>query len=498
MIDFLKPEETLERNTDSLRDFIISLDKSKADKLRYKVEDNVVKIFITPYKTSISDRDLEFTQGDFNVDAVITLGVHEKTDFDEAIMAHGRILHDATIASINTTTKSEIGAINWVDGKASSLCEMVSDLIVRIDDKLLDPQISTALLTGMVAETDRFGNDKASPHTMSVSGTLMSAGASPQLIASKLEEPEPPIQDAPKKQTDHEEEQQKNPDGMIEIDHSAENKPEPAPEPPKPEEVPHDEIHIDDQGKLRKAREFLDHEPAEFHEQKATSVNPGMVLEPPRFGGQLTSASVPDEEQYAGRPEPYVVHGSTQPSPNEPPREEPRRTEEPQPPPPEPPQAPPEEPRRYDPPPSPPPQEAQQYTPPEPQPPQPQQYEVPPQPPIANVSDNQTLVEIEQAVHSPHVSVFEGPAAPDPALDELSRVARQVAEDADARPYALESMGTTGQLMPDHSDELPGPPPQIIPDHMSPPLEEPAPLPDPTDGPPPPTPPPLSMPPPVV
>src|SRR5882757_11090822 len=58
-IEFLKPEDTLEKNTDSLRDFIIALDKAKADKLRYKVEENVVKIFITPYRTSINETDLD-------------------------------------------------------------------------------------------------------------------------------------------------------------------------------------------------------------------------------------------------------------------------------------------------------------------------------------------------------------------------------------------------------------------------------------------------------
>src|SRR5262245_18949286 len=81
-IEFLQPEKTLEANTDSLRDFIISLDKTKDDKLRYKVEDKVVKIFITPYKTSITDRDLEFSQGDFNVDVVVALGVHNQVDLD--------------------------------------------------------------------------------------------------------------------------------------------------------------------------------------------------------------------------------------------------------------------------------------------------------------------------------------------------------------------------------------------------------------------------------
>jgi nanoRNase/pAp phosphatase (c-di-AMP/oligoRNAs hydrolase) len=42
IIEFLEPEKTLEKNTDSLRDFIIALDKAKADKLRYKIEDKYV------------------------------------------------------------------------------------------------------------------------------------------------------------------------------------------------------------------------------------------------------------------------------------------------------------------------------------------------------------------------------------------------------------------------------------------------------------------------
>ena len=48
-INFLEPDKTFEDTADSLRDFIIALDKDKADHLRYKiVDDAVVKIFITP------------------------------------------------------------------------------------------------------------------------------------------------------------------------------------------------------------------------------------------------------------------------------------------------------------------------------------------------------------------------------------------------------------------------------------------------------------------
>ncbi|HET9098419.1 MAG TPA: hypothetical protein VFN51_02265 [Candidatus Saccharimonadales bacterium] len=189
-LEFLKPEETIEKNTDSLRDFIIALDKSKADKLRYKVEDDIVRIFITPYRTSINQDDLEFSQGDFNVDVVVALGVHQQTDLDDVITAHGRILHDAVVASLNISNDENVlGSIDWHNSTASSLSEMVTDLSQSLGDGLLDEQIATALLTGIVSQTDRFSNDKTTPTTMSVSSILMAAGANQQLVATKLEEP---------------------------------------------------------------------------------------------------------------------------------------------------------------------------------------------------------------------------------------------------------------------------------------------------------------------
>ncbi|HZM64155.1 MAG TPA: hypothetical protein VFB59_03415 [Candidatus Saccharimonadales bacterium] len=196
-LEFLQPEKTIEKTTDSLRDFIISLDKAKADKLRYKVEDKVVKIFITPYKTSISDKDLEFSQGDFNVDIVLALGVHNQSDIDQAITAHGRILHDAVLSTINVVPGGELGTVNWLNAAASSLCEMVMQLLKTMNQKVLDGQMATAFLTGIVAETQRFSNARTQPATMTISAELMAAGANQQLVATKLEPPKPK-EEAPK------------------------------------------------------------------------------------------------------------------------------------------------------------------------------------------------------------------------------------------------------------------------------------------------------------
>jgi nanoRNase/pAp phosphatase (c-di-AMP/oligoRNAs hydrolase) len=196
-ISFLEPEKQLDNDVGSLRDFIIALDKDKADKLRYKVEDNVVKIFITPYKTRISQDDLSFSEGDFNVDAVVALGVSKREDLDNAIKSHGRILHDATVITINTGGKtSSLGSVNWQDTAASSLCEMLVSISESFGSGLLDQQIATAFLTGIVAETERFSNTKTTPKVMTMSAQLMAAGANQQLIATNLEVESPPSQKA--------------------------------------------------------------------------------------------------------------------------------------------------------------------------------------------------------------------------------------------------------------------------------------------------------------
>jgi hypothetical protein len=190
-ITFLDPQKTFENTVDSLRDFIIALDKEKADHLRYKVDGDVVKIFITPYRTTITSDDLDFSQGDYNVELVLALGVKSRDDLDNALSAHGRILHDATVVSISAgSVTSELGSINWREENASSLSEMLVGLsdAFKADKGTLDEQIATAFLTGIVAATDRFSNDRTSSKVMTIAAQLMSAGANQQLIASKLEE----------------------------------------------------------------------------------------------------------------------------------------------------------------------------------------------------------------------------------------------------------------------------------------------------------------------
>lgn len=333
-IQFLEPEKAIEKTTDSLRDFIIALDKSKADKLRYKVEDQMVKIFITPYMTSISEKDLEFSQGDFNVDVIMAIGVGDQQDLDQAITAHGRILHDATMIGISTQEGASLGSINWTDPSASSLCEMLTQLGLALKGDILDNQMATALLTGIVAETNRFSNEKTSAETMQASARLMAAGANQQLVASQLQ---PPLAEATDDQAENlelpqfdetsgthevpEDAPQPSSDGTLQIDHEElktlglhadvtdqveepEAPEEPAEEPQEAPvaEQPPEQIHINEEGMLEpKDQETAGQSETESIIQAEDTPEPAadpsssrLILDPPSLGGTLTANSNPE------------------------------------------------------------------------------------------------------------------------------------------------------------------------------------------------------------
>ena len=188
-LEFLKPEQTFEKNTNSLQDFIIALHKDKADHLRYKIEGDYVKVYITPYKTTISQTDFEFSQGDFNVDLVISIDVENAESLDGALSEYGRIMHDATAVNITTNQAGRFAELEWSDPSESSVCEMIVILSGYLDQTEFDQPTATALLTGIVSATDRFSNARTTSETMQVSSRLMQAGADQQLISSNIMQP---------------------------------------------------------------------------------------------------------------------------------------------------------------------------------------------------------------------------------------------------------------------------------------------------------------------
>ena len=191
-LEFLKPEDTFEKDTSSLQDFIIALNKSKADHLTYKLDGDYVKIYITPYKGQVKKEDLEYSYGDYNVDLVIVFNVNAGNEIDSALSEYGRIMHDASAINITSGLPGRFADLEWSDPEKSSVCEMVYDLLKELEITNLSQEIATALLTGILSATERFSNSRTKPTTMAVASKLMEAGADQQLISANILKPETP------------------------------------------------------------------------------------------------------------------------------------------------------------------------------------------------------------------------------------------------------------------------------------------------------------------
>lgn len=186
-LQFLEPEKKFVDSADYLQDFVVAINKEKADHLRYKPDGDYVKIFITPYTSRITQEDLEFSYGDYNIDLVVALDVANGIELDSALREYGRIMHDAIIVNITTGKPGKFGEIEWSEPRMSSVSEMVADLVYSMSkDVRVEKDEATAFLTGIVAATDRFSNARTMPATMLMASKLMKSGANEQLIAKNV------------------------------------------------------------------------------------------------------------------------------------------------------------------------------------------------------------------------------------------------------------------------------------------------------------------------
>ncbi len=188
-INFLEPEKVIQKDPESLRDFIISFDHAKVDKFRYNQETDQYNILLTPARLQvITEADMKYRKGDFNIDLILALGIESKGNIDPAIGEHSQLINEIPLVNIVAGKKdSSWDTLCWKEESASSLSEMVYELSQAMDEsKKISKQTANALLTGIIAQTERYKDKQTKAHTMHISAELLELGADLQLINENL------------------------------------------------------------------------------------------------------------------------------------------------------------------------------------------------------------------------------------------------------------------------------------------------------------------------
>lgn len=186
---FLPQAEFISHKLQGARDYVFSVDieKDKLQQLRYEVEDHKLKIFITAKNGELDKDRIQLESSRFNYDLIVVLGASDLEDLGNVYDENPELFYDIPVINIDHTPSNEFfGKINLVDVAVSSTAEIIYNIIAGLDEKLIDEEIATELLTGIIAETESFQNKNTTPKAFLAAAALIAKGANKQDIIRYL------------------------------------------------------------------------------------------------------------------------------------------------------------------------------------------------------------------------------------------------------------------------------------------------------------------------
>ncbi len=170
-------------------DFIISLncDSKDISQIKSVVEDNKINIIITKKDGQIAESDISFNRGSLSYDLIITVDTAELTQLRSIYDNNPQMFFDVPVINIDHhISNNHFGKINLVDIMAASTTELLLPVFKRLEkefsQKLLDEDIATLLLTGIITDTGSFQNANTTPRSFERASELIAYGARQQEI----------------------------------------------------------------------------------------------------------------------------------------------------------------------------------------------------------------------------------------------------------------------------------------------------------------------------
>lgn len=186
---FLKGSDKIKSAFSHLQKFIITIDtkNSGVKELSYDIKDEKLRVFITPKQGFLNRDQIRTAQSDFMYDLIIMVDSPDLESLGVLYLNNTELFYQTPIINIDHSSMNEqFGQINVVELTATSTSEVVYDLLKKLGEEYIDEHIATALLAGMISETQSFKADNVKPHTLAIAGKLISMGAKRDYIIQNL------------------------------------------------------------------------------------------------------------------------------------------------------------------------------------------------------------------------------------------------------------------------------------------------------------------------
>lgn len=190
---FLPTIQAVGQSMISSRDLIITLDcrKAKIDQIKSNIEHDKVNIIITPKEDGFQEKDVSFHYGDVSYDLIITVDCAEYNQLGRLYEDNIELFTQLPVVNIDHHISNTLyGRLNYVDVMSSSTTQMLLPLIEMLEadcgEKLIDEDIATLLLAGIITDTGSFQNANTTPKSFAVAARLVNYGARQQEIIRNI------------------------------------------------------------------------------------------------------------------------------------------------------------------------------------------------------------------------------------------------------------------------------------------------------------------------
>jgi len=166
----------------------VSTAKAQLDELSYQSDSDKVQIFLKAKNgEQFSPSDVSVAAGIAGYDLIITLGAQTLDDLGELYQQNTDLFFTTPKINLDIAAGNEyFGTINLIDVTASSLAEVVTQVIAALEEAVTDEAVATSLLGGIIANTHSFQDPATTPKTLTTASALIAQGARQQEIIKNL------------------------------------------------------------------------------------------------------------------------------------------------------------------------------------------------------------------------------------------------------------------------------------------------------------------------
>jgi nanoRNase/pAp phosphatase (c-di-AMP/oligoRNAs hydrolase) len=189
-LHFLPNADAVSQTLGSGNDFVISIStkSAKIKNLNATEHDDVVDLVLET-EGLLDPSDLTFRRHTERFDAIVTIGADAPEDCGKIYAEHTELFAQTPILNISVSPANELfGRVNLVDASASSVSELLADLFEAEEDwkKLVDKELSTVLLSGLLEATDSFLAPNTSARSLELAASLQENGANQSDVIEHL------------------------------------------------------------------------------------------------------------------------------------------------------------------------------------------------------------------------------------------------------------------------------------------------------------------------